>query len=136
MFFNMLIYLTSAYTQDLTDGNLISQQSGGELTIGSGILNEEDQKPIKEFEMAVMEPLLSLAENDMSDNEECEEIILSTKQSSAFKSIIESEVLNWHLLKGGLNLKFAKKNQPSIDIESCLAEGLRLMNARNKYNRH
>ena len=110
MFFNMLIYLTSAYTQDLTDGNLISQQSGGELTIGSGILNEEDQKPIKEFEMAVMEPLLSLAENDMSDNEECEEIILSTKQSSAFKSIIESEVLNWHLLKGGLNLKFAKKN--------------------------
>jgi hypothetical protein len=42
MFFNMLIYLSSAYTQDLTDGNLISQQSGGELTIGSGILNEED----------------------------------------------------------------------------------------------
>jgi hypothetical protein len=90
------------------------------------------------LEISVIEPLLSFADNEVSDVEECEEIYLKTKQSqsSSFKSIIETEVLNWHLLKGGLNLKFCKKNQPLIDIESCLAEGLRLMNTKNKYNRH
>ena len=105
LFFIMTVYVASAFTQDLSSKDLLQQ------AIQKGDTNEH---------------LVSWDERKEPKKSD------RSKDSIAVSNILQSEVLNWHLLKGGLS---CSKSSANADMDSLLKESLSNINAQNYFAR-